>query len=405
MMTVLLGFLVLLLWLAAAVLWLPSFVLFVECLGARTVRERPVVTAPRPRIAILVPAHDEESGITATLVPLRKGLAEGDRLVGVADNCSDATARVAAEAGAEVIERQDPDRRGKGYALAFGVEHLAGLPPEVVVIIDADCAISDEGVEQLARMAAQMKRPVQAEYLLSPPAKPDARTAVGGLAFLVRNLVRPRGLARLGLPCQLTGSGMAFPWPLLRDAPPLRANLVEDLVLGIELALAGAAPLPCSAVSISSALPEPGLAQLKQRRRWEHGQLSTLLARGPRLLLAGIARRRMELVAMALDLMVPPLALLASALAALSLVTGGAVLLGLSAGPWLLCLFALALLLVAVASAWWRFGRALLPARFLLAVPLYMLWKIPLYLGFFLRGRHRQWERTARPSDTTTKRG
>jgi len=391
--------LVFLLWVAAvAVMW-PSLVFFVECLCARSRSEPLVTTGPRPRIAILVPAHDEEKHITATVAALRADLAKDDRLLVVADNCGDGTAQAAGAAGAEIVERHDPSRHGKGYALAFGVEHLSKLPPDIVVIVDADCRVSANGLEALACVAARTGRPVQAEYLLTLPPKPNARSALSGLAFLVRNQVRPRGLHRLGLPCQLTGSGMAFPWPMLRDAPPLRANLVEDMVLGIELALAGTPPILCSAVSVSSALPEPGQVQLVQRRRWEHGHLSTLLLRGPQLLLVGIARRKAALVAMALDLMVPPLALLVSGVAGLSLVAIGAVAMGESAGPLLLCLSAAALILVAVLSAWWRFGRHLVSARTLAAVPLYVLWKIPLYLGFFLRGRHRHWERTSRSTE------
>jgi cellulose synthase/poly-beta-1,6-N-acetylglucosamine synthase-like glycosyltransferase len=253
-------------------------------------------------------------------------------------------------------------------------------------------------------MAAQTGRPVQAEYLLALPSKTDARSALSGLAFLVRNLVRPRGLHRLGLPCQLTGTGMAFPWPVLRDAPLLRANLVEDMVLGIELALAGTPPILCSAVRVSSVLPAPGAAQLRQRRRWEHGHLSTLMASGPGLLLAGLVRRQVALVGLALDLMVPPLALLASTIAGLSLVAASAAWAGASAGPLLLCLNAGTLVLSAVLIGWWRFGRKLVSARSFAAVPLYVLWKLPLYLGFFLRGRHPQWERTSRTTDVEANR-
>ena len=35
---------------------------------------------------------------------------------------------------------------------------------------------------------------------------------------VVRNRVRPRGLRRLGQPCHLTGTGMAFPWEVLPPA-------------------------------------------------------------------------------------------------------------------------------------------------------------------------------------------
>jgi cellulose synthase/poly-beta-1,6-N-acetylglucosamine synthase-like glycosyltransferase len=395
---------VVVLWLAAvAVLW-PSLVFLIECICARTQVPSVDDSGPRPRIAVLVPAHDEEGDIASTVLALRTGLVGGDRLLVVADNCGDGTAAAAAAAGAEVIERHDRANHGKGYALAFGTEHLAKSPPEVVIIVDADCRVSEGGLEQLARMAAQTGHPAQAEYLLTQPSKPNARSAVSGLAFLVRNLVRPRGMHRLGFPCQLTGSGMAFPWSVLRDAPPLRANLVEDLVLGIELALAGTPPVLCSAASVTSVLPEPGKAQLGQRRRWEHGHLSTLISQGPRLLRAGMARRRPDLVAIAFDLMVPPLALLVTVIAGLSFIAAGAAVAGASAGPFLLCLAAGFSVFLGVASAWWRFARQLLPARLLAAVPVYVLWKIPLYLGFFLHGRHKRWERTTRKTDTAAKR-
>src|SRR5581483_1926673 len=121
---------------------------------------------------------------------------------------------------------------------------------------------------------------------------------VSALAILLRNRVRPQGLHRLGFPCHLTGSGMAFPWRVLRDAPETGANLVEDLVMGIELALRDRPPLSCPAVEIRSELPQGREAGMKQRRRWEHGQLETLTRYVPRLIAAGIGRRRAGLVAM-----------------------------------------------------------------------------------------------------------
>ena len=53
-----------------------------------------------------------------------------DRLLVIADNCEDDTAIVAATAGAEVIERHDLARRGKGYALESGLRHLGSAAPE-----------------------------------------------------------------------------------------------------------------------------------------------------------------------------------------------------------------------------------------------------------------------------------
>jgi hypothetical protein len=56
---------------------------------------------------------------------------------------------------------------------------------------------------------------------------------------------------------------------------------------------------------------------------------------------------------------------------------------------------------LAVLVAWLRFARSALSMGSLLAVPLYLAWKLPLYLGYLVRGRHKNWERTARTSVKT----
>lgn len=72
------------------------------CLPARAAS---VEQGKRPRVAVLVPAHNESLIIIATLNSLLPQLQAGDRLLVVADNCSDDTAALARAAGAEVIER------------------------------------------------------------------------------------------------------------------------------------------------------------------------------------------------------------------------------------------------------------------------------------------------------------
>lgn len=388
--------------LLALVLAIPCLVFFVECAVALLPGQTksPSTAGTRPRTTVVVPAHDEQLGIAATVTGLRALLGSDDRLLVVADNCSDATAAQARAAGAEVIERQSATERGKGFAIVFALDHLAAAPPDVVVIVDADCRMSDGGLEILARQAQASNRPVQAEYVLAAPEQPTPRGVLSALAVLVRNRVRPLGLLRLGLPSHLTGSGMAFPWAVLRAAPHPGANLVEDLVMGLELALAGHPPLICPAVLISSELPDRDDAALGQRRRWEHGQLATLLRYGPTLLARGLTRGRLDLVALGLDLCVPPLALLVMLIGAATVAAGLFALGGGSALPFAILVGALAAVGVAVMGAWIKFGRDKLPLRFAFLVPLYVLWKIPLYLSFIFKGKHKAWERTRRKGET-----
>ena len=147
------------------VLAFPVVVLAIEIFAAVTGRapRPPVETALPPdfRLAVVVPAHNESEGLVPTLQDIKAQLGPRDLLVVIADNCTDDTASIARAAGAEVIERNDPVRRGKGYALDFGIRHLATEPPDVVVFIDADCRVSPGSLLTLAKAAAMTGRPVQ----------------------------------------------------------------------------------------------------------------------------------------------------------------------------------------------------------------------------------------------------
>ncbi len=390
--------------LGVLLLAVPALVFVVECavalLPGGDATTPASSSAPRPRTAVVVPAHDEALGIAATVAGLQPLLAAGDRLLVVADNCGDSTAAVARAAGAEVIERDDPTNRGKGFAIVFALDTLEAAPPDVVVIVDADCRMSPDGLAILSREVMATHRPVQAEYVLASPEHPTPKGTLSALAVLVRNRVRPFGLRRLGLPSHLTGSGMAFPWAVLRAAPNLGGNLVEDLVMGLELALAGHAPLICPAVRVSSELPEGDQAALGQRKRWEHGQLSTLRQYGPRMLGQGLRRASADLVALGLDLCVPPLALLVTLVGAAAV--AGLVLASLPGGsklPALVASATLAAVALSVLGAWFKFARDTLPLRHLLLVPFYVVWKLPLYLSFAARGKHKTWDRTQRKGE------
>jgi cellulose synthase/poly-beta-1,6-N-acetylglucosamine synthase-like glycosyltransferase len=389
------------LWLLVAILLPPLGILVVESFAALLpVRRRAgVESAPRPRCAVLIPAHNEEAVIRRTLEAILPQLQETDQLVVVADNCSDRTAETARglDPRITILERHDTTQRGKGYALDFGVRHLEKDPPEVVVIIDADCMTAAGTLDRIVREAAALGTPVQATYLMESPPGANFKDQISAFAFLFKNLVRPRGLARLGIPCLLTGTGMAFPWPLLRDAPLATGNLVEDMQLGIDLAIAGKPPRLSPEARVTGELPSGEKASLGQRTRWEHGHIQTMLTQTPRLFFAAIRQLRLDLLGMALEMSIPPLAMLMALWGLVFLFLVGAWMLGASLAPAVTWGCAGVAVVVAIFTAWFRFGRDRLPFRTLLASPFYVLWKIPIYLAFAVR-RQKVWVRTPRDS-------
>jgi cellulose synthase/poly-beta-1,6-N-acetylglucosamine synthase-like glycosyltransferase len=375
----------------------PILVLFLECCAAIFPWRTPSgeTSEKRPSVAVLIPAHDEALGIGATLETILPQLAQTDRVVTIADNCSDDTADIARRFGVTVLERQDTEHRGKGYAVNFGLQFLSENPPEVIVMVDADCRVEPGTLDTISRLAYTTGCPVQATYLMECPPQPTPKDSISALAFQVKNWVRPQGLARFGFPCLLTGTGMAFPWSVIHQVPLEGGNLVEDMQLGLDLAVAGYAPVFSSEARVMGMLPQQEKAAKNQRTRWEHGHLQTLRSQVPRLLKAAITQQRGDLLSLALDLCVPPLSLLVMLWVA---VMGVSLLLGLVGTGWHPALWLAiegVLLLAAIFGSWFGFGRNIIPLRTLLSVPLYILWKIPVYLGFLIRPQQ-QWVRTER---------
>ncbi|EAZ91544.1 glycosyltransferase family 2 protein [Crocosphaera chwakensis] len=360
-----------------------------------SVKTSEITFEDNPDFKILIPAHNEEIIIKTTLNSLLPQVKSPEQIIVVADNCSDQTAAIARQYKVTVLERQDDENRGKGYALDYGLNYLKNQSPNIIVLIDADCYITPDTIKKLVHKSSITQKPVQALYLLEKPENPSPKDLISALAFLVKNQVRSTGLSRLGLPCLLAGTGMAFPWQALEKISLASGNIVEDMQLGVDLALCGYSPIFCPDAQVTGILPQQSSAAKTQRTRWEHGHIQTILNQVPRLLKGSIVQRRFDLLALALELSVPPLSLLVMLLIGGIMITITA---GLFGGSWLpsiilgvggLCLIS------GILMGWAKFGRKEIPGFALLTIPFYLLWKIPIYFAFLVRPES-QWVRTDR---------
>jgi cellulose synthase/poly-beta-1,6-N-acetylglucosamine synthase-like glycosyltransferase len=383
--------------LSGSILFLiPCLFLLIECLFSLAGRSSlPTAQGPLPNLAVLVPAHNEAMGIDQTLATIMPQLPENGQIIVIADNCTDTTAAVARQAGAKVIERHNPQLRGKGYALDFGIQHLANHPPEVVVFVDADCNLLPGSLHALAQQTQIRQRPCQAVYLMEKPQQPSTKDGISALAFRVKNLVRPLGLWRLGQPCLLTGTGIALPWSSISQVDLASGHIVEDMKLGLDLALAGYAPQLCPPAQVLSRLPEGEQAATTQRTRWEHGHLKVMLEYAPKLFGQTLAQRRLDLLALGLEISILPISLLVIVALTMLGITGLGSWLTQNWLPFQTTAIATAAIGSAISLAWLRFGRADLSLKQLVSIPFYLLWKIPLYLQFLVKPQQ-DWVRTER---------
>lgn len=357
----LISILELLLQFAAAGLCLATIAFAVQAVAVIFFRERPLPLLPRrPSVAVLVPAHNEESSIETTLLGIKQDLSPDDRLLVVADNCTDQTVQIATRAGADTLVRDDPGRRGKGFALAAGLRHLADTAPEIVIFVDADCYVSPRCVELLARACAAANAPVQCLDLML--AKPDSQAPerLAEFAWRIKNGFRPGGYARLGLPCHLLGTGMAMPWRLIDPELFATGHLAEDVLFGLELAIRGHPPCFFRGAGVTSYFPETRSGHAQQKQRWIHGHFGLIKSHLPRLIYQGLRRRDAGLLALAADLAVPPLGVLAVAnivLATLSLIS---IAIAGAAAPLGVVAFANALFAFSLVTSWYVCGRDLI---------------------------------------------
>jgi cellulose synthase/poly-beta-1,6-N-acetylglucosamine synthase-like glycosyltransferase len=383
----------------------PLAMLAVEAFSAICARRSmPASSATAPlRLAVLIPAHNEEQELPATLTDLVSEMHAGDRCIVIADNCEDGTARVAGAYPVEVLVRHDEKRRGKGFALDHGLAHLRADPPDVVLVIDADCRVAAGSLHALAAVAAATGRPVQGGDLLYPPAHSRISDRVSAFAFMFKNHIRPLGLSQWGGPCLLFGTGMGFPWSVLADISLATTDAVEDMQLAVKLALAGKPPLYVPVPCVSGTLPASAQEARTQRQRWEHGHVRTMLKFGPRLVWAGLHRRQWNLMLLGADLMVPPLSFLAVIVMA---AVGFDLVAWWLTGIWLwfsVLAAAIGMAAVAILLAWHCFGRDLLSFKDVALTPVYIARKIPIYLALLVRPQ-KTWS-SSQPTSAAGKQG
>lgn len=365
-----------------------------------------------PSVAVLIPAHNESFHLIPTLDSLKPLQSDTFRILVVADNCTDDTAEQARAHQVDVIERLDTRQRGKGYALDFGLAALRRKgPPQVVIVMDADCIPEPGAISRLARHAELLGRPVQALYLMDHP--PDGLNGqIAQFAWRVKNWTRPRGLRRMGIGCQLTGTGMAFPWACIEKVSFATGHLVEDMQLGLALTEAGHAPVFDEHARVYSQFAPTAQAQDSQRTRWEHGHLSLILNTGLPIALRGLKNGQRQLLALGLDVCIPPLALLVLAVSGLALASSVIIpFIGPStfvhgeapAIHYALLLINwawLALLTLSVVMAWRSVGREVLQPKALISIPVYVLRKVPLYLRYLVK-KQSEWVRSSRDTKDT----
>jgi cellulose synthase/poly-beta-1,6-N-acetylglucosamine synthase-like glycosyltransferase len=361
-----------------------------------TTRRKVAKTMDCNRIAVLIPAHNEQAGISGVIGSLHEcelPYAEVDIIV-IADNCADATAEHARRAGARVLVRHNLEQRGKGYALDFAFTELVDENYDAYLIVDADTRVSNNFLVAMYSAFVSGAEAVQCGYRVSNPGD-SVRTRLMDLALCGFNLLRPRGRSRLGLSCGIYGNGFGLTRETIARVPYTATSVVEDLEYHMKLVGSGICVAFIGEAMVLGEMPAQGNAVKTQRARWEGGRILALKEEAPRLL-NDILRGRLRLLEPLLDLLLLPLTFHITLLCVTLL----------ASNIWtrIYCIAAFAIVALHLVVASFISGRGLHVLRDLAIAPLYMAWKIFLVPALFLQARkNSEWVRTARISERHAK--
>ena len=384
--------------LLVVLLSLPAAYLLIVTIAAYLFRKEARAANRMLEIGVLIPAHNEETGIAHTIESIKAGdyPAEKTTIFVIADNCDDNTAEVARSAGATVVGRFDTEHRGKGQALDWFLREHKELYTgvDVITIIDADVRAERDYLFEVSLSFSQPGIQVLQGY--NGVSNPEAGWRPGLLdaAFNIFNHLRMAGPFQLSETCVLKGNGMAFDRFLIEDTGWPCHSIVEDMEFSLLLLMEEISVHYNPDAIVRSEMVTSGQNASSQRKRWESGRFNLVATMAPRLLGLFFRTGQIRYLIAFAELAVPPLTLL-------TLLFAVATLLALFTlhGAWPLITAAWwAILLFYVISGQIQRGASLYTWRVLLAAPFYILWKIPLYLTMAIRKKSDAWVRTKRES-------
>jgi cellulose synthase/poly-beta-1,6-N-acetylglucosamine synthase-like glycosyltransferase len=369
----------------------PLFLDLAVCIVGNLHRARgPHADARRTiRLAVVVPAHDEEMMIARTVRSL-KAADPATQIYVVTHNCSDATGAVAEKAGAVIVELKNPKLRGKGAALRHGFAAALEAGANAVLVIDADSVVSTNLIAATRAQLEAGAEATQCRYELELPAAGSSRplARLRALAFRGMNVLRARGRAGLGFSTGLFGNGFALTAATLERAPFSANSIAEDVEYHTKLVCEGVRVYWIGDAFVHAHMAASGRVQATQEGRWEGGRFKVgSRATGP--LFAAVMQGRWRAVETLADVWSLPLSrgILALLLTAALPLHWLHVFAESCAGIALIYVLQAALL-----------GTA--PMRdlaSLAAAPLYLVWKVAITPIVLLQSRSRaEWARTKR---------
>ncbi len=353
------------------------------------------------KFAFIIPAHNEEFSIARTItsalkVDYPKELWD---LIVIADNCTDKTAEISSNLGANVLIRNNPNERGKGYALRWCTDIILKSQKEydAVVIVDADSVVQPNILKVLNRYLETGSKAIQVADLVEPQYD-SWSSEVTRIGFTLYNYVRPLGRKNLKFSAGLKGNGMCLSTSLLKSIPWSAWSLNEDLEHGIILLLNGIIVDFAPETTVLATMPKDPKKAESQRSRWERGRYPVIKNYTKKLFNAFIKTGSFVYLDALIELITPPTVNLFGIITFMIFINVLLIIIGIGDLEiffyiWLFLFFTgVCHILIGLKAV--RADKMLYKA--FMYIPKYIIWKTFLYINFSFKKFQNEWIRTSR---------
>ena len=259
-------------------------------------KPKPDISAePEPHsFAVLICARNEQTVIADLITSVRQQTYDASLITifVMADNCSDNTAQIARTAGAQVYERFNQMRKGKGYALKALMEHIREDYPEGFdgyFIFDADNILAPDYIEQMNRTFSSGFE-IVTSYRNSKNYGDNWISAGYALWFLRESRYLNHARHLLGTSCAVGGTGFLFSRRVAEETGDWPFHtLVEDIEFSVHEITRGQKIGFCPEAVLYDEQPTKFSQSWHQRSRWCKGALQ-VFGRYHRALFGGMLR-------------------------------------------------------------------------------------------------------------------
>ena len=265
-----------LIWLVT-IYWLYQFV--ISLCSFVKVKDKPLLVDKNHRFMLIIPAHNEEA-VVGNLVESLKKLDYPKDLYDIyviADNCTDATAKVAKEMDAIVYERFDEKHKTKGYALQWFLQQKIeeDAPYDAFCIFDADNIVDDQFLKVMNRKLCQGEDVVQGYKDIK---NPSDTWVSAGYAIFYWTMHRFYHLARynIGLSPLMNGTGFMVKFDVIKPEGWNTKTLTEDIEFSLKRIIKGKKLGWAKDAIVYDEQPVGFKQSWIQRERWTVGHMQCL---------------------------------------------------------------------------------------------------------------------------------